>query len=46
MASNVAEGLAKKGIEVTLFGTKDSLTEGKPEAIIPTGYEEDKNTDP
>lgn len=46
MASNVAEGLVKKGIDVTLFGTKDSLTKGKLEAIVPTGYEEDKNTDP
>lgn len=45
MASNVAEGLVKEGIDVTLFGTKDSLTEGKLEAIVPNGYEEDKNTD-
>ncbi|MGH2645320.1 MAG: glycosyltransferase family 4 protein, partial [Chitinophagaceae bacterium] len=46
IASNVAEGLLQNGMDVTLFGTKDSITKGKLEAIIPTGYEEDKNTDP
>lgn len=46
MASNIAEGLVEKGVDVTLFGTKDSLTKGKLQAIVPSGYEEDKNTDP
>jgi hypothetical protein len=45
-ASNIAEGLAEKGIDVTLFATKDSVTNGKLKGIIETGYEEDKNIDP
>ncbi|MFW6259471.1 MAG: glycosyltransferase family 4 protein, partial [Tangfeifania sp.] len=46
VASNIAEGLVEKAIDVTLFATKDSLTNGKLEGVIETGYEEDKNTDP
>ncbi len=40
IASNIAEGLVKKGIDVTLFATKDSFTGGKLEAVIEKGYEE------
>ncbi|SFE21354.1 glycosyltransferase family 4 protein [Thermophagus xiamenensis] len=46
MASNLAEGLVKKGIDVTLFATLDSHTQGNLDGIVPVGYEEDKNTDP
>ncbi|MFW5755631.1 MAG: glycosyltransferase family 4 protein [Tangfeifania sp.] len=46
VASNITEGLVEKAIDVTLFATKDSLTNGKLEGVIETGYEEDKNTDP
>lgn len=46
VASNIAEGLVEKGFDVTLFATGDSVTKGRLEAIIPTGYEEDKKTDP
>ena len=45
MASNVAEGLIKSGFEVTLFATQDSVTKGKLDAVIPQGYEENKEQD-
>ena len=40
VASNVAEGLVDLGLEVTLFATGDSLTRGKLEAVVKSGYEE------
>jgi glycosyltransferase involved in cell wall biosynthesis len=45
VASNIAEGLVKKGIDVTLFATGDSITEGKLSAICERGYEEDRGQD-
>jgi len=45
IASNIAEGLVKKGVEVTLFATGDSITGGKLESVCATGYEEDRNQD-
>lgn len=45
VASNIAEGLAQQGIDVTLFATGDSLTKGKLEYICEHPYEEDKNLD-
>nr|WKN35426.1 glycosyltransferase family 4 protein [Tunicatimonas sp. TK19036] len=45
VASNVAEGLVKAGIEVTLFATADSITAAKLEAVVCTGYEEDRTQD-
>lgn len=45
VASNIAEGMVKKGVEITLFATGDSLTAGKLEAICKTGYEEDRSQD-
>lgn len=44
-ASNITEGLLKKGIDVTLFATADSVTKATLDAVIPTGYEEDKDQD-
>ena len=46
VASNIAEGLVEKGIDVTLFATKDSETNGKLDGIIAQGYEEDKSVEP
>jgi glycosyltransferase involved in cell wall biosynthesis len=46
VASNITEGLVEIGINVTLFATKDSLTNGRLQGVIETGYEEDKNIDP
>jgi len=45
VAFNIAEGLVKKGIDVTLFATKDSFTSGKLDGITEQGYEEDKSAD-
>ncbi|MDX9776158.1 MAG: glycosyltransferase family 4 protein [Petrimonas sp.] len=46
VASNITEGLVEKGIDVTLFATKDSITSGKLDGIIERGYEEDKSAEP
>ena len=46
VASNITEGMVKKGIDITLFATGDSLTKGKLKSICPAGYEEDKSLDP
>ncbi|MBL4675165.1 MAG: glycosyltransferase family 4 protein [Mucilaginibacter sp.] len=45
VASNIAEGLIKLGVDVTLFATGDSITAGKLEAICEQGYEEDRTQD-
>ena len=45
VASNVAEGLVKAGVEVTLFATGDSITGGRLEAVIDRGYEEERTVD-
>ena len=45
VASNIAEGLIKSGVDVTLFATGDSITAGKLSAICPAGYEEDRSQD-
>lgn len=45
IASNIAEGLIKAGAEVTLFATADSITAGKLDEVVETGYEEDRNQD-
>jgi glycosyltransferase involved in cell wall biosynthesis len=46
IASLLCEGLVKRGIDVTLFATKDSKTAGKLVAVCPRGYEEDKTIAP
>lgn len=46
VASNIAEGLVAKGVDVTLFATKDSLTNGVLKYISERPYEEDKGLDP
>ncbi|TSD67832.1 glycosyltransferase family 4 protein [Inquilinus sp. KBS0705] len=45
VASNIAEGLIKLGVDVTLFATGDSITAGKLESICERGYEEDRSQD-
>ena len=45
VASNIAEGLIAKGIEVTLFATGDSITACKLDSICEQGYEEDRSQD-
>ena len=46
VASNIAEGLIKKGIDVTLFATGDSVTNGRLEYICERPYCEDTELDP
>ncbi|MFC1669076.1 glycosyltransferase family 4 protein [Spirochaetota bacterium] len=46
VASNIAEGLVQRGIDVTLFATGNSLTKGKLEYICEQPYEEDKSLEP
>jgi glycosyltransferase involved in cell wall biosynthesis len=45
VASNIAEGLIKLGVEVTLFATGDSITAGTLQAVCDQGYEEDRTQD-
>ena len=46
VASNIAEGMVKKGIDVTLFATGNSHTAGKLEYVSETAYAEDSSIDP
>jgi len=46
IVSLVAEGLVRRGIDVTLFATADSETSGRLQAVCPRGYEEDRSIDP
>ena len=46
VASNIAEGLAARGWDVTLFATGDSVTRGRLHAVVDRGYEEDPSVDP
>jgi glycosyltransferase involved in cell wall biosynthesis len=41
----LADGLAARGIEVTLFATLDSQTLGTLDGVCPTGYEENPDID-
>ncbi|HEY4198026.1 MAG TPA: glycosyltransferase family 4 protein [Mucilaginibacter sp.] len=45
IASNIAEGLVKKGLDATLFATGDSITAGSLDAVCEKGYEEDRDQD-
>lgn len=42
VVSLITEGLVKKGIDVTLFATADSITSAKLVSVAPHGYEDDK----
>lgn len=46
VASNITEGLAERQIDVTLFATGNSHTQGKLEYISKTAYAEDPSIDP
>src|ERR1700743_3577514 len=45
IASNIAEGLVQRGVDVSLFATGDSITAGKLFDVCDTGYEEDRTQD-
>ena len=46
VVSLLTEGLVKRGLDVTLFATEDSLTQAKLAAICPRPYSEDSSLDP
>ncbi|MFX0186450.1 MAG: glycosyltransferase family 4 protein [Candidatus Hodarchaeota archaeon] len=46
VVSLLTEGLVDKGIEITLFATKDSITKGHLVGVCPRGYEEDNELMP
>src|SRR5579864_1354448 len=46
VAGNIAEGLAARGWDVTLFATADSVTRARLHAVVDKGYEEDCAVDP
>jgi len=46
VAGNIAEGLAARGWDVTLFATRDSITRARLHAVVDRGYEEDRDSDP
>lgn len=46
IASNIAEGLAARGWDVTLFATADSITRCRLISVVEQGYEEDPSIDP
>jgi len=46
VVSLLTEALVKRGIDVTLFATGDSLTNARLKAICKKGYEEDRSIEP
>lgn len=46
VASLLSEGLVRKGHDVTLFATGDSITNAGLKAVVPRGYEEDRELEP
>ncbi len=42
VVSLLTEGLVRRGVEVTLFATRDSETKGRLVGVCPHGYEEDR----
>jgi glycosyltransferase involved in cell wall biosynthesis/quercetin dioxygenase-like cupin family protein len=46
VVSNLTEGLVRRGFDVTLFATGDSVTSARLVSVVERGYEEDKNIIP
>jgi glycosyltransferase involved in cell wall biosynthesis len=46
VAGNITEGLVRRGWDVTLFATGDSVTRAHLHAVVDRGYEEDRAIDP
>ena len=46
VASNITEGLVKKGVDVTLFATGNSHTKAKLQYVSQTAYAEESTMDP
>jgi glycosyltransferase involved in cell wall biosynthesis len=45
VTSLLTEGLVRRGVDVTLFATADSVTSARLEAVVPTGYAEHAEMD-
>ncbi|MBC5830006.1 MAG: glycosyltransferase family 4 protein [Candidatus Eremiobacteraeota bacterium] len=45
VASNIAEGMLRRGVDVTLFATSNSRTAGKLSSVVPVGLEQDRRLD-
>lgn len=45
VTSLLTEALVARGLDVTLFATRDSLTQAKLEAVVPAPYSEDASID-
>ncbi|MEU4557080.1 glycosyltransferase family 4 protein [Actinoplanes sp. NPDC023936] len=45
ITSLLTEGLAARGVDVTLFATLDSVTKATLDGVVPTGYEESDSID-
>ncbi|MEU4688251.1 glycosyltransferase family 4 protein [Actinoplanes sp. NPDC023714] len=45
ITSLLTEGLAARGVDVTLFATLDSVTAAALDGVVPAGYEEDASID-
>jgi glycosyltransferase involved in cell wall biosynthesis len=45
VTSLLTEGLVRRGVDVTLFATADSLTSATLESVVPHGYAEDADMD-
>jgi glycosyltransferase involved in cell wall biosynthesis len=45
VTSLLTEPLVARGVEVTLFATRDSRTSGTLDGVVPHGYEEDRSLD-
>lgn len=45
VVSLLTEGLVRRGLDVTLFATADSVTSARLRAVCPRGYEEDRSLD-
>lgn len=46
VASNIAEGMTERGLDVTLFASGDSITKGKLASVCELPYSEDSSIDP
>lgn len=46
VVSNLTEGLVRRGFDVTLFATADSVTSARLEAVVPHPYSEHESLDP
>ena len=46
VTSNITEGMVEKGIDVTLFATRDSITNGRLASVCEHPYAEDTHIDP